>query len=375
MMKILARGKERKGVCYSNEDTWPRVSVVMSVYNEESVIAQKLDSLLALDYERGPLEVFIGSDCSADRTNEIVSGYAQKYPHIHFFPFTERRGKPGVINQLVEIITDRNPAALDHIYLLTDANVILKKDILLKLIRHFKDEEIMLVDANMISVGVRAEGISKSEDTYVTREVMLKHKEGLLWGTMIGPFGGCYSLRSDHYHPVPPRYLVDDFYITMKAFEQGGKAINDLEAECYEAVSHEIKEEYRRKSRISAGNFQNLRTFRHLLKFPFDHLGFAFFSHKVLRWFGPFLILLTFMTAMLLSLKGNLFYLWMLIFQGIILFVIPMADTLLKSLNINILPFRSITYFNIMNLALLEGYFKYLKGIKNNVWEPPKRVN
>ena len=375
MMKYLASGKQREGECYTKGETWPRVSVVMSVYNEESVIAEKLDSLLELEYEDGPLEVFIGSDCSSDQTNEIVSRYAQRYPQIHFFPFTERRGKPGVINQLVEIISARAAAGADHIYLLTDANVILKKDILLKLIRHFKDQEIMLVDANMISVGVREEGISKSEDTYVTREVMLKHYEGLLWGTMIGPFGGCYSLRSDHYHPVPPRYLVDDFYITMKAFEQGGKAINDLEAECYEAISHEIKEEYRRKSRISAGNFQNLRTFRHLLKFPFDRLGFAFFSHKVLRWFGPFLILSTFTTAMVLSLRGNLFYLWMLILQGIILFGIPIADTLLKSLNINILPFRSITYFNIMNLALLEGYFKYLKGIKNNVWEPPKRVN
>lgn len=373
-MKSLARGKSAPNNCFTTNDKWPRISVIMAVYNEEQVIEEKMECLLSLDYPNQEYELFIGSDCSSDKTNEILRTYAAENQCLHFFPFKERRGKPGVVNHLVEQIKAIYPLDQNHIFLLTDANVMLKKDLLLNLVKHFKDPEIALVDANMISVGTQSEGISKSEDHYVTREVRLKHHEGLVWGKMMGPFGGCYSIRADHFHPVPPKYLVDDFYINMKALEQGGKAINELKAECYEAVSHEMKEEYKRKKRISAGNFQNLHTFKHLLRFPLDNLGFAFFSHKVLRWLGPFFILFIIVCAAILSIAGNLFYQWMLISLGIGLIGIPLLDTLLKSLNINILPLRSINYFIMMNIALFEGFFKYLKGIKDNVWEPPKRV-
>ncbi|MEM1319764.1 MAG: glycosyltransferase [Bacteroidota bacterium] len=372
-MKWLARGKQSKSLYFQNEEEWPEVTVVMSVYNEEQVMEKKMECLLALDYPKEKLHLYIGSDCSSDQTNAIISRFAEQDARIHFFPFTQRRGKPGVINELVHRMKDHRPPASNHIYLLTDANVILAENTLRQLVRHYKDPEVMLVDANMISTGTRAEGISKSEDRYVSSEVQLKHREGLVWGRMIGPFGGCYSLRSTHYHDVPPRFLVDDFYITLKAFEQGGKAINDLEAFCYEGVSHDIWEEYRRKKRISAGNFQNLHTFRHLLKLPFDSLGFAFFSHKVLRWLGPFFIIGALVSSLILFLQSNIIYSILLLLQLVILLLIPLFDTILKKMNIHLQLFRNITYFNMMNVALLEGFFKYIKGIKNNVWEPPKR--
>ncbi|MEO1514734.1 MAG: glycosyltransferase [Bacteroidota bacterium] len=373
LMRWLARGRSLNPERFSPDDQWPSVSVIMAVYNEEKVIREKMDSLLALDYPTDRLHIYVGSDCSTDQTNEILAEYDTRFSQVHIYPFHQRRGKPGQVNEIAADISTSHPPSADHLYLMTDASVILPPDCLRTMVRHFKNPDIVLVDANMLAKGLQAKGISRSEDQYVNREVRLKQWESLWSGQMIGPFGGCYVIRSDYFTPVPPNYLVDDFFICMKALEKGGKAINDLEARCYEGISHSISEEFRRKARISAGNFQNLRSFRHLANPFHSFLGFAFFSHKVLRWLGPFFIIFAFVSCLLLAVTGNKPYLYLLYLQGIALFVVPSLDWLSRKLNVNLLWLRSITYFLAMNAALLKGFFKYSKGIKTNVWQPTQR--
>ncbi|MCB9288601.1 MAG: glycosyltransferase [Lewinellaceae bacterium] len=373
LLRWLARGKKENQIVYSSEEAWPPVSVIMSAYNEQSVIRQKMDSLLHLDYPQGKLRFYIGSDCSTDRTNTIIEEYASRNPHLHFFPFSERRGKPGVINELTARAEEKQGKNKDHVFVITDASVMMDPHCLKALVRHFKNQEVDIVDAHMIHVGMREDGISRAEDEYISSEVGLKHREGLAWGKMIGPFGGCYAVRASRFSRVPPNFLVDDFYITMKVFEQGGKAISDLEATCREPVSHELREEFRRKARISAGNFQNLTTFTHLWWPPVRPLSFAFFSHKVLRWLGPFFIFAILLSSAILGFRGNLFYalLFSVMAGGLIL--LPLLDLLLNSLGVNILPLRGARYFVMMNLALLQGFINFIKGIRSNVWEPTKR--
>ncbi|MEL6863299.1 MAG: glycosyltransferase, partial [Bacteroidota bacterium] len=352
---------------------WPLVTVLMAVYNEEKVIEEKLRSLLGVDYPKAKYQIYIGSDRSSDQTNAIIERYAAKHTFIHFYPFSQRQGKPGVINSLVEALSKRHSPNANQVYLMTDASVMLEVDCIRQMVRHFKHPEIMMVDSRMVSTGLKTAGISRSESQYVSSELRIKYREGLLWGKMIGPFGGCYALRSTHYHPVPTNFLVDDFYITMKAFEQGGLAIHEPKAVCFEAVSHDIREEYRRKSRISAGNFQNLRTFRHCLRLPFDALGFAFFSHKVLRWLGPFFIIFATLASGGLWALGHPFYAYVfgLILSGLIL--VPLLDYMCRLGSIHWLLLRNLSYFIIMNVALLAGYVRYRKGIKSGTWQPTKR--
>ena len=373
LLALLARGKQGNRLVFERGDDWPQVSILMSAYNEERVIGEKLESLSRLAYPEGKLQIFIGSDCSSDRTNELAAAYAARHPHFHFFPFEQRRGKPGVINELAQRAAERWPAAPSHVYVITDASAMLPPDSLRLMVRHFKNPQIGLVDSHLVHTGFQPVGISRAEGSYISIEARLKHLESIVWGAMIGPFGAGYAVRADCFAPVPPTFLVDDFYIAMKVFEQGRQCINDLEAICYEGVSHEIAEEYRRKARISAGNFQNLAVFRHLWWPPLRPLNFAFFSHKVLRWLSPFFLFAALATAGVLAGQGNLFgQLLFCVLAGALLLV-PLADGLLKSLNVNLLPLRGAHYFIKMNLALLAGFFKYIKGIRSNVWEPTKR--
>ncbi len=376
LLKLLSGSKPNNLVVFEDPQTFPQVSVLMSVYNEAAVIGAKINSLLQLDYPPEKLSIWIGSDCSSDTTNEVLAAFTRNDSRIHFFPFRQRRGKPLVINELAQKAIEANSGASNlHVFLITDANVILIPQTLKELVKHFKNERIAVVDAHMIHTGIKADGISQIEDQYISTEVQLKHREGIVWGKMIGPFGGCYAVRSDYFTPVPHNFLVDDFFITLKAIERGGFAISELKAICYEPVSHEIGVEYRRKARISSGNFQNMATFRRLWLPPWrSWLHFAFFSHKVLRWIGPFLIIAAGLSCGLLALNPlNLFYRYSFFVLTAGCTVLPVFDRVLARFGFHMRLLRSLRYFLLMNMALMEGFFKYLKGIKNNVWEPTKR--
>ena len=372
LLHLFSLNKKNNSLIFEAENELPNVSVIMSAFNEKHVIREKIESLLTPQYPSEKYQIFVGSDCSNDGTDDIISEFSEQFPYVHFFPFTERRGKPPVINDLVRKACETSGVGKSHILVLTDASVILNENTISELVKHFKNPEIALVDSNLLPVGKKNDGISASETTYLRREVTMKHQEGLIWQQMLGPLGGCFAVRSDFFEPIPPRFLVDDFFVAMRIFEKGGKAISELNAVCFENVSHEIKEEYRRKRRISSGNFQNLRTFGHLL-FRFDSLSFIFFSHKVLRWMGPFFIISTLFLSGILGFRQNLFYQILFFLEIVFIFFIPFIDLILSNFKINVPILRGVRYFVWMNFALLEGFFKYVSGIKSNVWQPPKR--
>ncbi len=358
---ILGKISGRNHLPASKEDYNPSVSVLMAAHNEEEVIREKIDALYSLDY---PVEIIIGSDASSDNTDTILDEMKQKYAALKIIRFSERHGKPAIINKLSEI-------ASGEIFIITDANVIPEKDAVSKLIRNFADNDVGLTDSHLINRGYKKDGISVPEVVYINIESGLKHIEGKLWGTMMGPFGGFYAVRKSSYIPNSGNILADDFRICMNVIGKGQKAISDPDAIVYEDVSNNLKEEFRRKVRISAGNFQNLNKFAGLMLKPFTMWSFCFLSHKVIRWITPFLWLL--MIGMNILLAGNsIFYSSLLILQVIFL-ILPSFDILLKKSNIHLVPLRFFTHLFFMNIALFVGFIRYLKGINSGVWTPTKR--
>lgn len=362
ILKILSANKKNNQIRFSRDEDLPMVSIIMSAFNEEEVISEKLESIFAGDYPIEKFEVLIGSDKSSDRTAEIINSFKPAHPQLRFWDFQERRGKQNVVNELVN-------ESKGSILILSDANVMFDKSSIYNLVRHFKNTEIGLVDSHMINKGMKIEGISYQEKAYISREVHIKNMEGRLWGSMMGPFGGCYSIRKEDYSPVPPNFLVDDFYINMMIFEKRRKAINDLDAHVFEDVPNVLKDEFRRKVRIATGNWQNLRTFSNLLWRK--HVGFCFWSHKVLRWKGPFFIITALITSAFLAVHSKC-YLALLAFQ-VMLLLLPLLDFLLKSVNIHIKPLRMVTHFYAMNLALFIGFFRSWKKISSGTWDRTPR--
>lgn len=370
IIKLLHRYFMPNKLSYESEIELPHISILMAAHNEEKVIEEKIRSVFQNPKLNPKLTLWIGSDNSNDKTNDIIYRLQKEYPQIIFFPFTQRQGKPSIINQLT---TKAFADFQDHIFIITDANVLFSEATVFELVKHFKNEKIAIVESNIIGTGIKKEGISTDEKKYVSSEIWYKYYEGLIFKVFSGPMGGCFAIRSNFYSEVPRHFMVDDFFIVMSAIQKGGQGIVEPKAICFEGISHSMKEEVRRKTRIGTGNFQNLFHFKWLwLKFPFTAPSIVFFSHKILRWLGPIFIL--FSTMILLFLQPNLLiYKLLLVFHFLIIILIPLIYFTLVRLGIHVPIFRIITYFFAANLALFKGMIAFFRGKNSGIWEPTKR--
>ncbi|MEN9987667.1 MAG: hypothetical protein RLZZ585_706 [Bacteroidota bacterium] len=346
------------------EDELPPISIIIPAHNEEKVIGQKLETLLASNFPLERIELLIGADNCQDNTCAIVESYRDKFPHMTLSEFSERQGKINIVNNLVK-------EAKHDIIVMTDANVLFDTNTLSELVKHFKNPKIGLVDSRMEHFGIKETGISQAENGYISNEVQTKCAEGKIWGAMMGPFGGCFAFRKLCFEPIPTHFLVDDFYLNMLILQKGYTCINEQNARVFEDVSNESWIEFKRKIRISAGNFQNLQRFWSML-FRFDGISYAFFSHKFLRWILPFFMLFILVGSSLLS-REHIVYAIMNA-----LFILPLGlyipDYLGKKIGVHFKWVRYILHFTSMNIALFLGFFKFLGGIKSSIWEPTKRL-
>lgn len=360
---ILIKGK-KKFLAYQNCDQLPQISILMAAFNEQEVIEKKIRSIFLTTYPPEKIELLVGSDNSTDATNLILEKLSVEFPQMKTTLFNQRQGKINIINQMSDKATGK-------IFIITDANVMLEENTLFEAVKFFADEEIGLIDTHMKNYGMKRDGISFQEKTYISREVYVKQLESNAFGTMIGPFGGCYALRKELFTKVPSNFLVDDFFICMNVLLQNKKAINNMNAVVHEDVSNNLSIEFIRKIRIAVGNFQNLSHFRNLLLKPFSATGFSFISHKVFRWFGPF-FLLGALSFNIILFNQSPFY-SVLLYLQLFVTILPFADIFLKKFGIHIVLLRFATHFYTMNLSLLIGFIKSLKGVKSNVWKPTKR--
>lgn len=357
---IFSKRESNEKQLFKLDEDLPEVAILMAAYNEEKVIGDKIASVFKTSYPLQKIHFYIGSDASTDKTDEIIQEWQRKYPQINLIRFGGRTGKSGIINDLSD-------KATQEIFILTDANVIFKEDTIFNLIRHFKNENVAQVAANIIKVSPNNKGIASQEKSYIAIENKIKHQESLRWNVVMGAEGGCYAIRKVSFSKVPPKFFMDDFYITMNVIEQGKQIVFDKEAVCNEDVPTKSAEEFKRKVRISIGNFQNLMRYKSLL-FSFNGISFAFWSHKVLRWLTPFLLITAFISTYFLMFHDAYFkILFLLQLFG---FVTPVLDWLLR---VNIPLMRFVSHFYLMNLALLRGFIIYVKGVESNVWQPTKR--
>lgn len=367
IMKIWAKNKKINQFTFTKNEL-PKVAIVIAAFNEEKVIQEKLERSLKTNYPKDLYHIFVGSDNSTDTTNAIVQSFAKKYPEqITFKNFEERAGKQEVLNKLFKSFISVEKY---DICIMTDANILFEENTIGELAKHFKNEKIGIVCANIKNFNVSNKGISKQEQFYISAENQLKINEGKVFGASMAAFGACYAIRRNLVPSIPPNILMEDFYISMSVLEKNHTVITEPKAICYEDLPQAIEEEFKRKKRISTGNFQNLAIFKKMLYTKGFGIGFSFFSHKVLRWIG-FLLLLT-AYACLWYLKAFSFYLT-LFYAAHILIGLAIIDYILTAVNINVPLLRFLRYFLAMNTALLVGFFHYAKGVKTNIWQPTKR--
>lgn len=336
------------------------VTIVIAAFNEEKVIGTKLKSIFESKFPMNQIQVLIGNDSSTDNTEEVVKSFQLKYPTIKLVNFKSRTGKIKIINELVKLVNT-------PVIIFTDANVIFTPNTIQNLINPLTDR-IVACAAQIIKRIPAEKGISTQEINYLNYENRIKQAESELFKTVIGIEGGCFSIYKKNFIAIPDTFNVDDFYTTLSIIQQNKQIKFVEDAICFEDATTQSDVEFKRKVRISTGNFQNLFAFGSLL-FQFWRLPvFAYWSHKVIRWFVPFLLILSIVFSSILAIHSR-FYFVVFFFQ-LILVQLAVIVNLFKIQN-KFLKF--ISHFYYMNMALLLGFVNFCKGVKTNVWEPTKR--
>jgi len=334
----------------------PKVSLLISVYNEESVIEDKILNSLTLDYPKNLFEIVVISDGSNDRTHAIAAGYASKGVFLRHYE--GRSGKTACLNKAV-------PLAKGDIIVFSDANSKYDKAAIKRLVNNFIDETIGFVTGTTKYISNDGERILDSIGVYSRIEEFTKRLESNI-GSCVGADGAIFAIRKHLYRSLKD-FDINDFVVPLNVIKQGFRGVFEEEAFCIEKTAKSTKGEFNRQVRITNRTIRAIVNNRKLFNpFEFGIFSFQLLSHKVCKLMVPFFMLLFFFTNLLL-IRDSFLYIFILGIQVFVYLASMLKDLWQRSKGINRLISMFHT-FTIINMAILWGWVKYLKGETYVTW-------
>jgi cellulose synthase/poly-beta-1,6-N-acetylglucosamine synthase-like glycosyltransferase len=340
------------------------VSIIISAYNEEKVIRERILNISRLNYDFNNVEVLIGSDCSTDNTNRILTEMKETFPWLSIYLFDARRGKVSVINDLVlKVKTD--------IIVFTDANTVFDKNSLTLLLRQFSDKNTGGICGRLILQDPSTQkNESVEEKRYWEYETFIKKFEGEC-GILIGANGGIFAIRKNLFKQLPTKKpITDDIFISLMILQQNYKFSYEYEAFAVEEVGHEIIHEFKRKTRFAATNFETMSYFKDLIFNKNIMLSYAFWSHKILRWLTPVFLLLIFVLNIYL-INGAIFQISLIV--QLFFYMLSLIGFLLRKSNFKIKIFTLPFYFSMTNFAMFIGMINFILKRQTAYWQSTPR--
>jgi len=349
-------------------DYEPEVTLFITAYNEKDYVASKMKNTLELEYPAAKLNIVWVTDGSDDGTPEMLS----KYPNTTVHHLDARNGKIGAMNRGMELVNT-------PVVVFSDANTMLGKESIKRIVRLFGNEKVGCVSGEKRIFNHDSDVASGAgEGLYWKYESALKKWDAELY-SVVGAAGELFAIRTKLYRHVEKDTLLDDFIISLRVAQEGYTIQYDPEAFAIETASANVKEELKRKIRISAGGIQSVVRLRSLLNvFKYGTLSFQYISHRVLRWtLAPLCLLLLIPISSILAYKQGflevglysiLFWLQLLFYCAALLgWFLENRATRIKALFV---PY----YFFIMNLSVVLGFVRYMRNNQSVNWERAKRA-
>jgi cellulose synthase/poly-beta-1,6-N-acetylglucosamine synthase-like glycosyltransferase len=362
-LKRLVKGKPEERPVPSDEEL-PTMTLMICAYNEQDVVAEKMQNTRALDYPKDKFRVMWVTDGSNDRTNELLKAY----PEVDIVFSPERRGKTAALKHGLRELKTRYVA-------FTDANTMINSGALREIARLFCDPTVGCVSGEKrVAARKAGEMAAEGEGLYWRYESTLKRWDSELYSAM-GAAGELYAIDPKLCREVPDEALLDDFMLSMYVVQAGKRIAYTPEAFAREYGSANIYEESKRKRRIAAGGLQSIWWLRSMLN-PLHQplVTFQYVSHRVLRWsITPIaMVLLLLANIALVAMGAGTFYTVMLILQAIF-YLMALAGWLQNRIGYKNKLLYTAYYFVFMNFNVFRG-MAYLKSHgKSGAWEKAKR--
>ncbi|AHW61238.1 Glycosyltransferase, catalytic subunit of cellulose synthase and poly-beta-1,6-N-acetylglucosamine synthase [Draconibacterium orientale] len=350
-----------------NDDYEPEVTLFVAAYNEKDYVDAKVKNSFGLNYPQEKVRHVWVTDGSDDGTPDIL----KSYEGVEVYHEDARGGKIGAMNRGMKFV--KTP-----IVIFSDGNTTLGKESIKEIVNLFKDPKVGCVSGEKRIVNKDADAAAGAgEGIYWKYESTLKKWDAELY-SVVGAAGELFAIRTELWQEVEKDTLLDDFIISLRVAMQGYTIQYNPEAYAIETASANVKEELKRKVRISAGGIQSVVRLNSLLNvFKYGTLSFQFISHRVLRWtLTPLLLLCIIPVNLVLALHSgmNIQNIYTVLFYGQVLFYISaLLGWFLENRKIKIKLLFVPYYFFIMNLSVYLGFNRYLRGNQSVNWARAKR--
>jgi cellulose synthase/poly-beta-1,6-N-acetylglucosamine synthase-like glycosyltransferase len=341
---------------------WPPITIVLPVYNEERVIGDAIDTLLATDYPAELRQVLVLSDASSDRTHEIVRGYADRGVELVTLP--ERRGKTAAENESAR-------HARGAIIINTDATTRIYPDAVKPLVSVFRDSTVGVASGRDVSAAAGVGEKSGAESGYVGYEMWVRDLETRL-GSIVGASGCFMAIRRSLFDQLFPEALSRDFASPLLARASGYRAVSVPTARARVPRARSLQVEYRRKTRTMARGLETLWYLRHLLNpVRYGRFSWMLWSHKAARWFGFLAAPLGILGLALLAPQSAAARVLLALTAagvacGITAYLWPRDRAIPRII-------ASAGYVLGATAAAIVAWGKALRGERNPIWEPTRR--
>jgi cellulose synthase/poly-beta-1,6-N-acetylglucosamine synthase-like glycosyltransferase len=333
------------------------VSFIIAAYNEEQVIADKIEKTLALDYPSDKLEIIIASDGCTDRTDEIVRSFATRGVKLN--RVEGRKGKNNALNETVKIATG-------DILIFSDATSVFNYEAIRELVANFNDPAVGCVTGR-VAYSYGKDVTSRGFKFYQKFVVRIRRSE-TYFGSQTSVSGAIHAIRRDLFRPVNPIHSAD-IIDAVHTVTQGYRVIYENNAVAVEESRTSIKEEFQCRLRIG---IRSMSMTSYILSQLAGSRKFAYMfqmiSHKIFRWWLWSFLLVAFIMNLVLVFYSPI-YLILACVQAV-LYVMGILGIILSSRRLRLPFLDTFAYFLLANSAMSLATFKYFTGKRMATWEP-----
>lgn len=342
-------------------DIKPSVTILITAFNEEQDIEDKLHNCFNLDYPKEKLEIVVASDGSTDRTDVIVKQYEENEHGISvvLHRVEGRLGKTAAQNSAVKICKG-------EIIIFSDAASMYDKNVVRALVRNYADIEVGAVSGryNYIKEGATFTGLAT--DLFWRFENFIKGRQNQI-KTITGCCGCIYSLRKELYTDLPPE-IISDLVEPLTILKKGYRIVFEKDALALEETAGDTKDEFKMRIRVIVRGMNGMLFMKDLFnpkEYPF--VAFQLISHKLLRWMVPIFAIFAFISNAFIAAE-SFFYSFIFILQ-ISLYGLAVAGLIYdKNEKLHKLSYLPL-YFCTVNLAALISMYKVVRGENIVIWK------
>ena len=351
---VLLRRLRRREVV--RDYTTMPVTLIITAFNEERRIREKLDNSLVLEYPREQLQVLVASDGSTDATNAIVRSYADR--GVELLEVVHRGGKENAQKEAVQY-------ARGDVVVFSDVATMLEPRGLLEIVANFADPSVGCVSSEDRLLG--QDGKPSGEGMYVRYEMWLRRLESEAH-SLVGLSGSFFAARKEVCRDFSGE-VQSDFRTLLSSMKLGLRGVCDPRAiGSYLNIADEQREFARKVRTVLRGLTVFFKHIEFLNGFRYGLFAYQYFCHKLLRWLVPFFLVGALLANAALAFS-SVFFLWILVGQ-VLFYSLGIYGWKTQSLHG---AWKIPMYFLVVNAAIAVAWWQYLTGKRVVLWEPSQR--